>query len=236
MVISNAVLYNPVMKKNISAVILIVVLIVAVVFLVIDQFKGSTVSIVTSSSTPQNAATSSTTDSSVNISAWKAYTSLGQPAFSIKYPPDLVSSVSVVPTIDGPYLLALQFPKDVYFSTVLKDEADVIVTASSTCPTVEPGPIDHGPQTIDMNGLTFTENQVSDVAAGNRYLTITYDTIANNRCYRITFFDHGANGAGLYLSDPAAIKAADSAHDAELARIESIVSAMVSTFGTAASQ
>ncbi|MDR3558286.1 MAG: hypothetical protein P4L61_02015, partial [Candidatus Pacebacteria bacterium] len=125
--------------------------------------------------------------------------------------------------------LALQFPKDVYFSTVLKDEAYVIVTASSTCSAVAPGPIDHGPQTLDMNGMTFAENEASDVGAGNIYHTITYDTIANGLCYRVTFFDHGANGAGLYLSDPTAIQAADTTHAAELSRVEALVQAMVGT-------
>ena len=80
------------------------------------------------------------------------------------------------------------------------------------------------------NGLTFVESQASDAAAGNRYLTITYDTLAKGLCYRITFFDHGANGAGLYLSDPTAIASADATHDAELSKIEGIVGTMIGTF------
>ena len=110
------------------------------------------------------------------------------------------------------------------------------MTASSTCPAVAPGPIDQGPEALNVNGMNFVENQVSDVAAGNRYLTITYDTTANGSCYRITLFDHGANGAGLYLSDAAAIQAADATHDVELAKVEAIVFQMVGTFSLAASQ
>jgi hypothetical protein len=148
----------------------------------------------------------------------------------MKYPTDLAFSTSTIPTIDGPYLLDIQFPKDIYFSTVLKDEAYVIVTASSTCPAVQQGPIDQGPTNVELGGLTFIKNEINDVAAGNRYLTITYDTLANNLCYRITFFNHGANGAALYLGDQASAKIADATHATELSSIEAIVTAMIGTF------
>jgi hypothetical protein len=179
--------------------------------------------------------TATSTSTTIDTSSWQTFSST-QPSFNIKYPTDLAFSTDTIPTIDGPYLLALQFPKDIYFSTVLKDEAYVIVTASSTCPAVEQGPIDHGPETLDMNGMTFTKNEINDVAAGNRYLTITYDTIANGLCYRITFFNHGANGAALYLGDQAAAKIADTTHAVELANIEAIVTAMVDAFSLNASQ
>jgi len=110
------------------------------------------------------------------------------------------------------------------------------VTASSTCPAVAPGPIDRSPQNLVLGGTAFVESQAGDVGAGNIYRTITYDTIVNGLCYRITFFDHGANGAGLYLSDPVAIQAADATHAAELARIEAIVTAMAGTFSLNASK
>ena len=215
-----------------SIVILVVILIIAAIFLILDQFHGTANTSPTASSTTP---TSSTSTSSIDTSSWKSYSNT-QPPFSIKYPTDLAFSTSTIPTIDGPYLLALQFQKDIYFSTVLKDEADVIITASSTCSAVEQGPINHGPETLVLGGKTFIENQISDVAAGNRYLTITYDTLANNLCYRITFFNHGANGAGLYLSGTDAINTADATHDSELSNIEAIVTAMVGTFSTTASQ
>jgi hypothetical protein len=97
-------------------------------------------------------------------------------------------------------------------------------------PAVEQGPIDQGPETLNINGITFIENTINDAAAGNRYLTITYDTTTNNLCYRITFFNHGANGAALYLGDQEAAKIADTTHAAELSNIEAIVTAMVGTF------
>jgi hypothetical protein len=221
------------MKSKTSVIILVIVIIIAAVFLVFDQIHAPTSSISTTSSSTTS--TSSTSISSIDTSAWKTYSNQ-QPPFSIKYPANLAFSTSTIPTIDGPYLLALQFPKDIYFSTVLKDEADVIVTASSTCPAVEHGPINHGPETLVLGGKTFIENQISDVAAGNRYLTITYDTIANNLCYRMTFFNHGANGAGLYLSGTDTINAADATHDAELSSIKAIVTAMVGTFSLSTSQ
>jgi hypothetical protein len=223
------------MKSKTSLIILVVIIIIAAVFLVFDQIHAptSSTSITSSTTSNQSQSSTSTATSSIDTSSWKSFSN-GQPAFSIKYPADLAFSTSTIPTIDGPYLLALQFPKDIYFSTVLKDEADVIVTASSTCSAVEQGPINHGPETLVLGGKTFIENQISDVAAGNRYLTITYDTIANNLCYRITFFNHGANGAGLYLAGTDAINAADTTHDAELSNIEAIVTAMVGTFSLTA--
>jgi hypothetical protein len=212
------------MKSKTLLIILVIVIIIAAVFLVFDQIHA-----------PTNPSSTSSTTSSIDTSTWKTYSNT-QPPFSIKYPADLAFSTSTIPTIDGPYLLALQFPKDIYFSTVLKDEADVIVTASSTCPVVQQGPIDQGPTTLDINGITFIKNEINDVAAGNRYLTITYDTIENNLCYRVTLFNHGANGAALYLGGEDAAKIADTTHDAELSSIKAIVGAMVGTFSLTTSQ
>ncbi len=233
-------------SSKIALAILVFVIIVAVVFLIFDLVDQSTgVGVTTSSSlndrlqasSTQTTGQSSSTSpiSSIDTSSWKTFSDAQTP-FSIRYPADLTVSTSVIPTIDGPYLLALQFPKSIYFTTVLADEAYVIVTASSTCLAVAPGPIDNAPQAFNENGMAFIENQVSDVGAGNRYLTITYDTLANGLCYRITLFDHGANGAGLYLSDPAAIKTADDIHSAELSKVEAIIGAMVGTFSSGASQ
>jgi hypothetical protein len=218
-----------------SIVILVVIIILAAIFFVFDQIHAPTNPSATSSSTTQGETVSSTSTSSIDTSTWRSYSNT-QPPFSIKYPADLVFSTSTIPTIDGPYLLALQFPKDIYFSTVLKDEVDVIVTASSTCPVVEQGPINKGPETLNINGTTFIKNEINDVAAGNRYLVITYDTIQSGLCYRITFFNHGANGAGLYLGGEAAAKIADTTHDAELSNTEAIVTVMVSTFSLNTSQ
>ena len=54
--------------------------------------------------------------------------------------------------------------------------------------------------------------------------------MTGNNISTITFFDHGANGAGLYLSDMNAINVANSIHDAELIKIEAIVTEMIDTF------
>jgi hypothetical protein len=208
------------MKSKTSIIILVIVIIIGAVFLVLDRVQA-----------PASTSSVASSTSSIDTSSWKSYSNT-QPPFSIEYPTDLSFSTSTIPTIDGPYLLALQFPKDIYFSTVLKDETYVIVTASSTCPAIEPGgrvgyPT---PTSISVNSMTFVKNEVSDAAAGNRYLTITYDTVQGGLCYRITFFDHGANGAGLYLSDTIAIQTADATHTTELAKIEAIVTALVGTF------
>lgn len=218
-------------SSKISLVILVIIILIAAVFLVLDKAHAPTNPTLTASSTAETVATSS-----IDTSAWKTYSD-AQAGFSIEYPADLALSTSTIPTIPGPYLLDLQFLSADYFSTVLKDEAYVIVTASSTCPALEPaGPIDQGPQTLEFGGMTFVKNETGDVGAGNIYHTIAYDTSANGLCWRITFFDHGANGAGLYLSDPAAIQAADATHSAELANVEAIGQAMVGTFSLAASQ
>ena len=218
------------MKSKTSLIILVVIIIIAAIFLVFDQIHAPTAStsITSTSSTTSN---QSSTTSSIDTSTWKTYSNT-QPPFSIEYPANLSFSTSTIPTIDGPYLLALQFPKDIYFSTVLKDEADVIVTASSTCSAVEQGGRVGYPTStsISVNGMTFVKNEVNDVAAGNRYLVITYDTIQSGLCYRITFFNHGANGAALYLGGEAAAKIADTTHDAELSKIEAIIMTMVGTF------
>jgi hypothetical protein len=121
----------------------------------------------------------------------------------------------------------------------LKDEAYVIVTASSTCPAIQPGGFvgDAVPTQIRTDkGVAFIKNEVNDVAAGNRYLTITYDTIADGLCYRITFFNHGANGAALYLGGEDVAKIADTTHAVELSNIEAVVTAMVGTFSLNTSQ
>src|ERR1035437_4933473 len=221
-------------SSKMSLIIFGIAVVIAIIFLILDQFHGTANTSPTASSTTP---TSSTSTSSIDTSTWKT-SSNTQPPFSIRYPSNLVFSTSTIPAIDGPYLLALQFPKDIYFSTVLKDEAYVIVTASSSCPAVgQGGRVGYPtPTFISVNGMTFVKNEVNDVAAGNRYLTITYDTIQSGLCYRITFFNHGANGAGLYLGDQAAAKIADTTHDVELSNIEAIVGAMVGTFSLSTSQ
>lgn len=174
--------------------------------------------------TPPEVVSSTTTDTSViDTSNWKTYSNY-ELGFSMMYPPDLGLDTS------DPSQIVMTFPKT-YFSTVLKDDVTVTAAVHTTCdPLTAGGQNTITNQNITVKGINFVENEVNDVAAGNRYETITYDTDKNSACYRITFVDHGANGAGLYISDPVQIKKADAQHDIELAHVTSIFNQMLSTF------
>ena len=67
-----------------------------------------------------------------------------------------------------------------------------------------------------LNGYSFTRIEGGDVAAGNIYRELAYDTQANGVCFHIDILDHGANGAGLYVGDQSLIAKYDATHDAVL--------------------
>ena len=170
-----------------------------------------------------------TTTSAMDTSSWKTYddSKLG---LSIKYPGNLaVNATMVLNGAGGPQSVTFSFPKATYFSTVLKDDVIVGIVATSSCPALNTGAVAKNPQHVSIHGVDFLMSSSTDAAAGNRYETITYDTMHTGLCYRVTFFVHGTNGAGLYVSDPAQIKSIDAAHDFELARVTNIFLGMLGT-------
>jgi hypothetical protein len=114
----------------------------------------------------------------------------------------------------------------------MKDDVVVSIYAAPTCEpvAVSSGPVGEVAENIMVRGINFVRNTQDDAAAGNRYHTVTYDAMRNQSCYRITYFVHGANGAGLYVSDPSQMQAMQSTHDAELAYVTKIFSAILSSF------
>ncbi len=161
----------------------------------------------------------------VSTSTWETFSSF-ELGYSIARPAD----VPIVDTGD-PTSLTFDFPKT-YFSTVMKDDVTVAIYAAPTC---EPVAVSNGPageiaENVMVHGINFVRNTQDDAAAGNRYHTVTYDSTRNKVCYRITFFVHGANGAGLYISDPDQIKLVEATHDAELTYVTKIFDAMLASF------
>jgi hypothetical protein len=170
------------------------------------------------------ASTTTTFPTEIATSTWKEYKN-DELGFSIKYPSDLV----IVPDTHSTSV-TFKFP-DTYFSTVMKDQVVVSVYAERLCsPVVLSGHEGTISENMMVGGINFTRNEQYEIAAGNRYLTRTYDVIRNQVCYRTTFFVHGANGAGLYESDPAKIKEIDIVHDRELQYVTEIFGKMLESF------
>ncbi len=180
----------------------------------------------TASSTPGTASSThewTFVTPAINTSAWKTYSNptLG---FSVKYPVNMVLNGDVSSK-------TFAFPKSA-FHWPLQDDAKVTIIASSTCPAlfVDGGGPAAGTSTFMLNGYTFNRTENHDAAAGNLYNEIAYDTTVNGMCYRIDFFDHGANGAGLYVGDPALIAQYDAQHAADMAAVLDIFNAMTESF------
>ena len=157
------------------------------------------------------------TASTADTSIWKMYNASRNSTstkYSLIYPPDMITSM------DGQSLV-LTFPKETYFHWPLLDDTKVTVTASSTCSqlAVPSNSVSVPTTTMIINGHEFTRIQGDDVAAGNRYQEIAYDTIVNKICFHVSLFDHGANGAGLYVSDPALVSQYDTQHDQDLSQV-----------------
>jgi len=162
--------------------------------------------------------------SAFDTSAWQTYSS-DELGYQIKYPANMLVN-------GADASISLSFPKSYYFHWPLQDDAKVTVIATSSCPsmTVGNGGPESSTSTFMLNGRAFVRSEAHDAAAGNLYNEIAYDTIANSVCYRIDFFDHGANGAGLYVSDPSLIAQYDAQHVADLKAALDIFNAMAQTF------
>ena len=159
-----------------------------------------------------------------------SWTSHNIAQFSISYSPDLVVSNS---SDASSTIIVLAFPKDNYFHWPLQDDARITITASSSCvETTVPQNPSTATTTFSLNGYSFIATQGNDVAAGNLYHEILYTTEANGQCYSFSFFDHGSNGAGLYVDDPVLIRKYDSQHSNDYSQAIGAFDSIVTSFKT----
>ena len=186
-------------------------------------------------------------NTNMDTALWNEYKS-DELGFTIKYP----KNVTIVPD-SHPTSVTFTFPKEEYFTTVLKDSIVVSVYAEPTCSPMVYSPrrveqasstpsadvtgaslVISGAGTISenlfVNGINFIRNEQQDAAAGSRFETVTYDVIKNRVCYRIMFTSRGTNGAGFYESDAAKIAEIDGIHAKEYAHVKGVFSAMLSSF------
>lgn len=157
---------------------------------------------------------------------WKTYADQ-ELGFSLRYPSDAIMS--------GNGLGAVTFilPKNAYFHWPLLDDAKISVTVATSCPPVEASSASTSSGFV-LSGRDFRRQIGTGAAAGNLYTEVAYDTTQGGICYRIDFFDHGANGAGLYVDDAALIKRYDQAHAADFARAIAVFNAMAASFSLSA--
>jgi len=174
----------------------------------------------TNSATSTNQIASSTADTT----SWKTYSN-DELGYGLKYPSDLIFNYGGTPLI-------LAFPKKSYFHWPLEDDVKITVMASSTCsgPTVS-SDYDHvSTSTLKVNGLVFAKTEGSGIGAGNVYGRTTYDIRGNGACYSLILDSHGANGAGLYVSDSALIKKYDDQHATDFYALMNTVYGILGTF------
>ncbi len=161
--------------------------------------------------------------------SWGSH-NFGQPStqFNISYPPNLIVSNN---SDASSTIIVLAFPKENYFHWPLQDDVRITITVSSSCadPMVPQNP-STATTTFSSNGYSFTAIHGNDVAAGNLYHEILYTTEVNNQCYSFSFFDHGSNGAGLYVDDPVLIQKYDSQHSADYSQAVSVFDSIVTSF------
>ncbi len=163
----------------------------------------------------------------IDTSAWQMYVD-NKSGFSLEYP----STLTQITNPDGSFALA--FSKSAFFHWPLLDDARLSVSATpETCPPLSLGGADGQPaskQTVSMNGLSFTRQVGTDVGAGQLYTQVVYDTINNGYCYRLSFLDHGTNGAGFYVDDLSLAQKYDAVHATDMQTVYETLNAVVGTF------
>ena len=193
----------------------------------VDQTISDVIATSSLDTTPQKALVANVpTATTTTPTNWKVYTSpvLASTTFNVAYPANMRVSYDQ-------NVLRLTFPTDKYFHWPLQDEAYVTISASSTCPDLI---VEHDPNiattTFSINGYAFSAIEGNGVGAGNLYQEIAYDTYENNICYHLSLFDHGSNGAGLYVDDQALIKRYDDQHTKDTAAILSVFNSITNSF------
>lgn len=165
---------------------------------------------------------SSPASSTIDTSSWHIYQNI-QLHYFLQYPSDFSVNDSGGQTV-------FVIPPASYFHWPLLDTAKVTVTVASTCPDLVGGALSIPAGKFQVGGYTFIRRVGSDAAAGNLYTEIAYDTVADGLCYHISFFDHGTNGAGFYVSDQALIDRYDAQHTSDMTAVLHIFDGMVSSF------
>jgi len=230
--------YNIYMKSRSSFFLIVIIVIIAAIaiagYFMDKKTRSVAVPVVPAVSTTTVPTTDPfmgipfpTVTSTADTSSWETYTDR-ELGYSVSYPSNIVISHDA-----GALILA--FPKSLYFHWPLQDDAKLTITVASTCPAILTkgglsGPNGSLPEAFSLNGLDFNRMIGTDVAAGNRYFEIAYDTVSNGFCYHMDFLDHGANGAGLYVDDSSLIKRYDDAHTIDLARTVDSLNAIVGSF------
>ncbi|MEA2715009.1 MAG: hypothetical protein QOG91_37 [Candidatus Parcubacteria bacterium] len=187
----------------------------------------------TSTATTTAAATSAGTSSPADtllasstsdVSAWKTY---GNDELGVEfaYPADLVIN-------EQGTSVALAFPKNGYFHWPLLDDAKITVSALTSCPSWfqsgEVSPSKPASTTVNGYGLTYLEG--SEGAAGNIYLQYEFHLQAKQACYVINLFDHGTNGASLYVDDRTLVKKYDDQHEVDINAVKAVFAGLVKSF------
>ena len=185
--------------------------------------SSSTPSVISSTTPEQNGQhIAYPASSTLDISSWRTYSNLQQ-KFTLQYPSNLVQNGDATSTW-------FVFPKDTYFHWPLQDDAKVTITVASACPEILSGAFSATSSSFSMNGYLFTRSQGNDVGAGNLYTEIAYDTHVQGKCYHISLFDHGTNGAGFYVDDQSLISTYDAQHTTDMSIVIDVFNAVVKSF------
>ena len=183
------------------------------------------------STAPQSAfaayAVRSQFSSAIDVTSWKMYENPSY-SYGIQYPPD-------VSYVEHGSSTIFTLPPGTYFHWPLLDTVKVTVTASPECPDLivpsgAPSIAAAGSSSFDIGGYSFLRRSGADAAAGNLYEEVAYDTRSGDTCYHISFFDHGSNGAGLYVEDGDLIARYDAQHEKDMGAALDAFDAMVSSF------
>lgn len=153
--------------------------------------------------------------SNADRSDWKKYSNQ-EFGYELQYPSDLIINQD-----DSSLLLA--FPKKIYFSWPLLDDAKVTVYASSTCLTISDSIGQSSTTTIVVGDRIIDLEESSDIGAGNIHKTMIFSMNGENFCHNLTFDSKGANGAGLFVGDSSVRERYDQEHKVNNDRVIDIV-------------
>lgn len=161
--------------------------------------------------------------SNADRSNWKKYSNQ-EFGYELEYPSDLILNQA-----DSSLLLA--FPKKIYFSWPLLDDAKVVVSASSTC-LVDKTLVDErvSTSTVVVGDRIIELGEISDIGAGNIHKTMIFSMNGGNICHNLTFDSKGANGAGLFVGDSSVREKYDQEHKVNYDRVIDIVYGILESF------
>jgi hypothetical protein len=157
----------------------------------------------TATSTPTITPTATTTPVPAPASSWSTYTNSTY-RFRFEYPPQSVINSEDVNSLT----LALPFTAGTNLSSKYLDLTVTEATASCYHPLVGQPTT---PETVVLNGITFTKETGEDQGAGQIHQWEAYSTIQGNVCLSFLFVLHSGNLGNYDPPIPAFDKAAESA-------------------------